>query len=257
MSVLLAGPWYGEFGWELMTWVPAIRKRSRKFDNTVIACQEGHDYLYRDFAGSFIHCNRKGLPDRWLLNGKKYKISTTIRNLFQEAYLITPRKSVCYEWERDYIKYGLKSEDYEYDLVIHARACTKYGQEAWNWPVKNYEKLVKLLGLKKICSVGTTAHYIKGTEDLRNISLSRLCNILTSSKAFLSPSSGPGHLASLCGCSHVIMTGSKWQKSIGGKNRDRYKRIWNPFKTECKVLDHHNWQPPVRVVAKALESFLR
>lgn len=257
MSTLLAGPWLGEFGWEVMTWIPALRKRSRRYDSTVVVCREGHDYLYQDFATKIIHQDKRGLPDRWLYAGERVKMPSVISELFHQADVITPRSSVCTEWEREYIKYGLKHDDYAYDLVIHARAHKKYGQEKWNWRKVNYGKLVKKLGVEKVCCIGTVAHYVKGTEDLRGISIGKLCNILASSKVFFSPSSGPGHLASLCGCSHVIMTDSKWRKAVGGTNRDRYKRIWNPFKTRCTVLDHHRWKPPVAVVVKALERYLK
>ena len=256
MKLLLAGPWLSEFGWELMTWVPAIRKYSRKFSKTIVICRPGYDYLYMDFADSIIHKAKKGLPDRWLLNGDKVKMPKIIKNLFPDAEVITTRKSVCTEWGREYIKYGMKTEEYKYDLVIHARSYNKYNQRSWNWPVPRYREVVKSLGLKKVCSIGTIAHHIDGTEDLRNIPLGQLCNILASSKVILTPSSGPAHLASLCGCPHVVMTGSKWQKAIGGMNRDRYKRVWNPFGTQCKVLDHHDWQPPVPVVLKTLERFV-
>jgi ADP-heptose:LPS heptosyltransferase len=169
---------------------------------------------------------------------------------------VEPIRKVCNRWKREYIKYGIKSEENGYDLVIHARAETKYGQRSWNWPKARYEKVIEKLQVKRVCSIGTRAHYIEGTEDLRSLSIGKICNILASSKVLLTPSSGPGHLASLCGCPHVIMTDNSWQKSINGTNRDRYKRIWNPFETACKVLDKHNWQPPVKVVLKALEKFL-
>lgn len=258
MRELLAGPWLGEFGWELMTWIPAIRRYSRKFDGAIVVCKTGHDSLYRDFANTIIHSDPKAgdLPDRWLINGKKVHLKKAMVECFPNAELVMPRKKVCDDWKREYIKYGMRCNEYAYDLVIHARAHTKYGQRSWNWPVPRYREVVKKLGLGRVCSIGTVAHHIEGTEDLRGIPLDHLCNILASSKVLLTPSSGPGHLASLCGCSHVIMTDLKWQKSIGGNNRDRYKRIWNPFGTKCKILDHHNWQPPVPVVLKALERLL-
>lgn len=256
MSTLLAGPWWGEFGWEVATWIPAVRSFSRSFDRTVIICKKGHEYLYQDFADACICNDKKGLPDRWLLNGKKVQMLQEIRTLFPTGVILLPRENVCSKGKREYIKYGMKCEDYAYDLVIHARAQTKYNQRSWNWPVPRYRKLLNELNLKKVCSIGTVAQHIEGTEDLRGISIGKLCNILASSKAFLSPSSGPAHLASLCGCPHVIMTSDTWQKSIKGTNKDRYKKIWNPFGTPCKVLDKHNWQPPVKVVVKAVEKFL-
>jgi len=49
-ETLLAGPWVGEFGWELCCWQGYIRKLSKKYTKTIVICREGHDFLYKDFA---------------------------------------------------------------------------------------------------------------------------------------------------------------------------------------------------------------
>ena len=36
MKKLIAGPWTGEFGWELFAWHAYIRALSRKFEHTTI-----------------------------------------------------------------------------------------------------------------------------------------------------------------------------------------------------------------------------
>jgi ADP-heptose:LPS heptosyltransferase len=256
LKTLLAGPWLGEFGWEIMTWVPAIRKYSRKFDETIIVCKVEHEYLYRDFAKEFIFHEKKGLPDRWLLNSKKVKMPELIIRNCPKTHVVQPTRSICSEWKREYLKYGIKRKECAYDLVIHARACDKYGQRSWNWPKPRYRKVIEALKPERVCCIGTEAHYIDNTEDMRNFSLNIICDVLASSKVLLTPSSGPGHLASLCGCPQVIMTDNKYQKSIKGTNKDRYKHIWNPFDTPCKVLDEDNWQPSIKKVVKALEKYL-
>ena len=258
MKTLVAGPFLAEFGWHVSTFIPAIRCYSRRFDKTVIVCKKEHEYLYEDFAndGFVTHGGKKGLPDRWLLNGKKVKMPNVIIRAYPNAKIVEPTRKVCMDWKREYFKYGEKRDDCAYDLVIHARACTKYGQRSWNYPKPRYGKVLEALKLNKVCCIGTQAHYIEGTDDKRNIPLSGLCDILASSKVLLSPSSGPAHLASSCGCPHVIMTSNVWQKQIKGTNKDRYKRIWNAFNTPCKVLDKHNWQPPVDLVVKAVGKFL-
>lgn len=259
MKKLLAGPWLGEFGWELCSWIPAIRHYAWNSDNEVaIVCQSGHNYLYEDFIEDIyiINYDKKGRPDRWLLNEKKVHIPKRIKAEHKKHVVVEPCKKVCMSWKRQYFKYGKKDPRLEYDLVIHARACTKYGQRSCNWPKPRYRMLLEKLKLKKVCCIGTDAHYIEGTEDLRRIQLDVLCDILASSKVMLTPSSGPGHLASLCGCPHVIMTYDKYLKIIKGTNKDRYKKIWNPFDTPCKVLENNNWQPPVDKVVKAVGKFI-
>ena len=259
-KTLLAGADYSlEFGWLLCTWIPVVRAYSHKFEKTVVVCRSGHNYLY-EFADEIINYDKKGLPDRWLLDGKKAKMPQRIIERYPDAKLCRPRQKKCEKWPREYFKYG--HEDYEeyesYIVVIHARACTKYGQKAWNWPVDKYSKTLQALNIdpRDCCSVGTEAHHIPRTQDLRGISLKRLCHIMACSKVVLSPSSGPAHLASLCGTPHVVITDNKYQKSIKGTNKQRYKKLWNPFQTPCKVVDKFNWQPPVEKVVKAMRKFV-
>lgn len=254
MRQLLAGPWCGEWGWEIAIWVPMIRHYAPNFEETIIVCRKGHEYLYRDFADIFENYDQEGKPDRWLIDGNKVIMPKKIRDKYPLAELRRPRKRKCKEWKRKYIKYGTAKDNLKYDLVIHARSATKYGQNKWNWAQVNYENVLNQLGNVRVCCIGTEAHYIPGTDDRRGIELEQLCDIFASSRCMLSPSSGPAHLASLCGCQHVIMTDNKYQKAIGGTNKRRYERFWSPFKTRCIVLDNHNWQPPVDVVVKAIKE---
>ena len=67
---LIAGPWVGEFGWELFAWQAYVRALSRKFDKTIIICRENSAALYADFANDFIHVNPKtGLADSFFMYG--------------------------------------------------------------------------------------------------------------------------------------------------------------------------------------------
>ena len=46
MKTLIAGPWSGEFGWELFAWQAYIRSLSKYFEKTTIICRENSQYLY-------------------------------------------------------------------------------------------------------------------------------------------------------------------------------------------------------------------
>jgi hypothetical protein len=66
-------------------------------------------------------------------------------------------------------------------------------------------------------------------------------------------SSGPLHLSSHCRTPHILWTDSKYQKAVGGTNKQRYKKIWNPFQTRCIVIDT-GWNPSVKEVKKAIKE---
>ena len=44
-NILLAGPWVGEFGWELFCWQAHIRWLSKQFDKTIVISRKGHKFL--------------------------------------------------------------------------------------------------------------------------------------------------------------------------------------------------------------------
>jgi len=261
MKTLIAGPDWMEFGWLVATYIPALRHVAKGYDKIIILCRPENEYLYRDFATDFIFMEPKKEKrcDRWLFNDKKLKMPADIKIAYSDSKIIEPGRNLCSSAIRKFKKYGKFDERDRYDIVIHARSEAKYGREDRNWPVKNYVKLIKELRKQKelsICSIGTSAYHIPGTEDKRNIPLRQLCNILASSKVAIGPSSGPLHLAALCCCSQVVFTYNEFQKSISGTNKDRYKKYWNPFRIDCTVLDKHNWQPPVDVVEKAVRKYL-
>ena len=49
-KILVAGPWIGEFGWELFGWQGYIRAISKNYVRTICISRPGHGVLYTDFA---------------------------------------------------------------------------------------------------------------------------------------------------------------------------------------------------------------
>lgn len=256
---LLVGPWLGEFGWELMVWVPHVRTLPGE---KIVVCQLGHDFLYKDFCKVFEFYDTHTPGDMWYpkrFPTLKPHMPKELKVKYPEYKIYTPGKTSCLSTSRLYAPYGNYSKKKRYDIVIHARAESKYGQSLRNWPVRKYEKLLKNLRRDKdlsVCSIGTKAYHIPGTEDKRFCMLSELADILTSSKVTVGPSSGPMHFASLCHCPHVVITSNKHEKGVRSTNRKRYKSGWNPFDTACVILDRHNWQPPVSEVERAVRKFI-
>lgn len=263
MKQLLARAHGCEFGWEICTVAPAYRHIAKKYDEVIIVCKPSHRYLYQDFATKFEDYDKEGRSGLygWFFRDKAIGMPKQFTDKYPDADILCPSKRICTKAIREYKKYGTFDMASKYDIVIHARSEVKFGRTNRNWSDYKFWKLIKHIRKTKnvsVCCIGTKggAYYIKGTEDRRGISIEELCNIFASSNICIGVSSGPIHLASLCGCTHMVWTDNKYQKAIKGTNRDRYERLWNPFKTACVVIDREGWKPHLETVEKEVMKFL-
>lgn len=264
-KTLIAGPWVGEFGWELFAWQAYIRSLSRKYENTIVVCRSGSKDLYADFADEFIFCDKRtGISDSYYMEAFDFK--SEIKDIVLSNGLLqregisicTPRRigfppfthyseAVAFGQQSivpEYIKFSNES-DLNFDYVIHARN-RKLRQED-NWSSQSWDKLCDLLGGKIAC-IGSKDEslLIDGASDFRGSNLSVIFGLLNNAKCIFGPSSGPMHLASLCGTPHIV-----WSKS---SNRDRYENTWNPLGTPVLFLSEHSWHPsPTYVYEKYLD----
>lgn len=254
-----------EFGWNICTWIPYLRHIRSKYDDFVVVCNPENRYLYEDFADKFIdYVDRKAKPDMYFSGRFPTKLAEIPYEILdRKEYTnwrhICPRKKNCVKAKKKFFRYGELPWDGMYDIAIHARAETKYSQGRLNYAPEKYEYIVNQFQGLKICSIGKSdkAYHIKGTEDLRGVYMKYLCHLLANTRIVVGTSSGPLHLASLCGAPHVVITGDSKLKSLGGgTNRDRYEKAWNPFNTKVIVLDEDNWHPHPKKVVKAIKELL-
>lgn len=249
-----------EFGWMVSTLLPAYRYKADKCGKCVVVDDISLKYLYDDFATRFWHYpNQSKKKDRWLADGKEPKTPKFVQEKYQVSHVWHPSKTTCIDKPRSYRKYGRFRPECTYGLVIHARAIKAYGSGQRNWPVENYVQMLSKLKYTKACSVGSVdgAYHIPGTEDKRGIDIEDLCNIFASSKVAVGTSSGPMHLASHCGCPHVVLTYNKKLKILRGRNNAwRYRKGWNPFDTPCSIIDKYGWKPPVEPVVETVWKYL-
>jgi hypothetical protein len=260
MKTLLAYSIGMELGWELCTWIPAIRNKSLEYEETVVICKPGFDYLYQDFANIIYHYDKKikGVGYYGWNPKKAVKLPKKFKLLYPKAHVLIPNERICTKWERIYVKYGEYNEKLHSDVMIHARSEVKFGRKNRNWPVRKYEKLIRMLRSNRelsISSIGSIdgAHWVPGTLDLRGCSLEMLCNRMASSTVVIGVSAGPMHLASLCGTPHVVWTDRHYQKAIKGTNRNRYEELWNPFLTKVEVIDSEGWNPKAKTVYEVVK----
>ena len=257
---LLASIWGCELGWVVATVIPHYRYIASRYNEILIVGKPEYKYLVEDFATDFIPYKKKTIADmffRQRFPTKKAKIPKSIVNNFPDHHYLYPNETMCTKGNRKYFQYGEEGEGY--DIVIHARAEDKYGQDKLNYKPSRYTGILRTLRLDKdlsACSVGTKAYHVEGTSDKRNIPPKELCTILRNSKVCVGTSSGPLHLAHLCKCPIIVITSDEYQKGIKATNRKRYKSLWRAWDTPVKILDKWGWHTPKKIVEKAIRKFI-
>jgi hypothetical protein len=239
-GVTFAGPWVGEFGWELCWWNPMLRALCENAGHVIVAAPESSRYLY-EFATEFIPLKTEGrrFAEGTLLsklprvcNGSKVLDPAVLWEEFglQECdALRTGEPSLTPKRWRNLappIPEPLIADvlcAFRPEKVIEDRLIA--GKD---YPAAQCEELVRLLlsaGLRVACYGGPDNYWFEGTTDLRGKPLHLQCLALRAAKCAVGPSSAPLQLASLTGCPHV--TWSRISEDIA----IRYADHWNPFQT--------------------------
>lgn len=253
---IFAGPFIGEFGWELFGWQGYLRSWSTNSqDEIYIAARPGHEVLYADFATKFIPYEVKGTQTCFA------KCDDWIDDRIEEKYMEVGDNHVpsTINWKNikpTYIRFGTDRARDRYDMIVHARFTDKHGTGCRDWPIDKWKELISMLNPGRVASIGSknASLHVPSTTDLRGVPLSTVVNILASSKILLGPSSGPMHLGSLCGIPHVVWSDNKkWAM----KNKDRYEIVWNPLKTPVIFIEKEDWQPDVTTVRNTVVRMMQ
>jgi ADP-heptose:LPS heptosyltransferase len=144
------------------------------------------------------------------------------------------------------------------DVLFHPRG-RNFGSGR-NWGADRWEALLLMLkanGLRTGClGLRSATVPVRGDFlDFRDRPLAETLDVIASARAVLGPSSGPLHLASLCGTPHLVWT-DRGRHARGRTNRDKYEWWWNPLKTPAWVLDEHGFDPEPAAVAESLGRLL-
>jgi len=271
MNILMAGPWRGEFGWELCRWQGRVRRyahTNKKYDAVVVGILEGHEILYKDFATDFLYFPADNHCEGWMLKNLKNPMFSDadigkIRLKYGtepkiDLYMPTKHNTGMTHADQDFIKFGDSSKITEkFDLIFHARWCNKRKTNYRDWSVQKWTEVAEYFkGKLSMASIGTRVYAkpINHTVHLLGISLENLVNIMAAAKLIIGPSSGPMHLASLCGLTHLVWTDNRRWGGCHGTNRERYETKWNPLKTKSIILDDCNWNPQVSTVIKTIKE---
>lgn len=265
---IIAGPWWAEFGWELMRWQGIFRNLAHKGYKIVMVSRPGHEALYEDYIEDYIGVEApSGDTDGWRINGKVEYLSKDLLDNYPGYKYMDP--TTCMKIGVDplgsgqkFIRYGenCQIEAHNY-ILVHPRSTTKCKTDIRNWSKENWKELcykIRSLGfLVGVIGSKSGSLELQEENDFRGVPLNKLICLMRSARLVIGPSSGPMHLASLCGTPHVYWTDTKYWGSCCGTNRYRYEVSWNPLGTKSFGIDQFNWQPPVDVVyneiIKALE----
>ncbi len=248
-KTLYAGPFVGEFGYELCGWQAGLRKLASKYERVVVVCRPAMQPLYADFAHSFIDAP-SGERTNCLRCGDVgvSEVNRQIASMVSEGdFWLKPR--LFLPREQSFIQFG-RWRPSSYDILIHARASTKFRTARRNYPPKEWEVFLKK-GRKygwRVASVGSPdgAMHVPGTTDLRGISLHELFDVMASADLIVGPTSGPIHLAALCGLPQVTwgrfgpLGAHKRFRAEKWREEDRVREHWNPFNTLVDLTE----QPP-------------
>ena len=253
----------GEMGHELMSFQGYVRAMSRNYDKTIVITRPLNGAIYADFADEIIaytpsteNTNHStcvdDMPPRYYDQFDYDDIipaNTTLAKWFPGKGIWVNKKIVPSGLRQEFVRYGRRDRECGYDILFHVRSTNKKNTGRRNQPASHWMELVQNLQEFSIACIGTekASLWIPGTDDMRGVGMQRLMNLMASSELVAGVSSGPIHLASLCGTPHLV-----WSQKL---NRRRYFEDWNPFRTECVFMDQENWKPSAEKVEKAIREY--
>ena len=261
MKKTIAGPWRGELGWELMVWIPYLRRLAMDNDMEIIAVGQSDKFaLYEDFVNKYVFdIETSENTDAWRIDGKEPELSGSLSNKYKHLQHIKPRE--CYKQKGLYKSYRSEYINKKDNLIIiHPRMTSKCGTSYRNWSKEKWQQLCDTLidDGYTVVAIGTkkSAFCPDGCVDKLGCNSDIIIELMTASSLVVGPSSGPMHLASLCEAPHLVWTDQTFHEELGGTNRDRYEKIWNPLNTDVTVIDSEGWQPSVDTIYDGIKEKL-
>jgi len=260
---LFAGPYLGEFGYELMQWQGFVRARRCYYEQVHVLTYPGRDYLYE---GCRVHHHDIDLKSagywygrlspgeaRQMADKKAAEIGLQDYDVFNTSLLCTRYHKILF-WRQEF---RLLEEPplvaQPYDVLFHFRAVQKEGPDS----VKNYtpalaDELVqrcRARGISVACYGHPAYAYCPaGCADLRRLDLHESVAAISSGRLAVGEASGGMHLANACGKPTLIWGEGQWRIDPALR--------WNPFRVPIYVLTISTWRPAPQQVCDCIVKSL-
>jgi hypothetical protein len=261
--VLVAGPYVGEFGHELMDWQPWVRAQIARHREVHVITYPGRDLLY---PGCHVHYHdvplekagyRFGrLSPRQLADMAREKAAS----LGLKNYDLMTALHICTSYHRRFLlpaKFERLGQppaaEKIRDVAFHFRRVKKDGpDQTRNYPPELCDRVVaacRAAGLSFFC-VGHPryAYCPEDVEDRRSEDLAASVAAVNSARLLAGELSGPMHLAQLCGVPILIWADGQWRLDDCAH--------WNVFRVPTYIVANDTFQPEPERVAQKIHAAL-
>ena len=261
---LFAGPFAGEFGFELMQWQGFIRARRASYKDVHVLTYPGRDYLYEgchvhhhdiDLKNAGYWYGRFGPTEmRQMADAKAAEIGLKNYDVFNPSLLCTRYHKIIF-WKQEFrLMEEPPLSEKPIDVLFHFRAVQKEGPDnAKNYSTEMADKLVQRCiakGLSVACyGHPSYAYGPKGCVDLRNADLRQTVAAISSARLAVGGASGGMHLANACGKPTII-----W---ADGQGHVTFALRWNPFRVPLYIMTIASWRPAPEDVCCYIDECMR
>jgi hypothetical protein len=255
-KILIAGPYMGEFGHELMEWQAWVRAQVPRYREVHVITFPGRAALY---PGCHFHTHDVPLEKAGYRHGRfapaelKSMARAKARELALTDYDVLTAQHLCTRYHQRFIlpaKFDLLRKAplggrYR-DIAFHFRWVKKEGpDQTRNYPLELCDRLIALCRERgySVCCVGHPryAYCPEGVEDLRSEDLAESIAAISSGRLLAGELSGPMHLAQLCGVPILIWADGQWRLDTC--------EHWNVFHVPTFIVANDTHRPePDRVM---------